>query len=112
MIKKYQEPDSPLELEPSMISDSPAGKGRIKMLRKQLREVKKQRQSIKRDLNKYDYITDQQLADEFADRILNISDQRAIKQELKQAKDDYRSKNFLGIGDGSGNSLPSQLYRY
>lgn len=111
-IKKYQNPASPLELEPAIITDSPTGKGRIKMLRKQLKEAKKQHRTIKRDLSKHDYIIDQQLADGFADRIFNVDSKHTLKQKLKQAKDDYRSKNFLGIGDGSGNALPSQLYRY
>lgn len=111
-VKKYQNPDSPLELDSAIITDSPTGKGRIKMLQRQLKEAKKQYKTIKKDLSKHDYIIDQQLADNFADRIFNVDSKYALKQKLKQAKDDYRSKNFLGIGDGSGNALPSQLYRY
>lgn len=100
------------ELEAAIVTDSFEGKGKIKSLKRELRQTKKDNRKLKRDINKYDYIDDQALLNNFVDRIINIKSPKTIKQQLDAEKDAYRSTNFLGIGDGSGNSIPSQLYRW
>lgn len=111
-VKKYQNPASPLELDPAIITDSPTGKGRIKMLRRQIKDAKKAQRDFNKELEQYDYITDQSTVDELTQQALSIPSLYDLRKQLKRAKDEYRSKNFLGVGDGSGNALPSQLYRY
>lgn len=111
VIKKYQNGGSN-ELDPAVITDSFTGKGKIKELRRQRRQARRDNRQLRRDLKSYDYITDQSIINDFITRIENSESTKTFNKKIKDAKDEYRSKNFLGIGDGSGNALPSQLYRY
>ena len=82
------------------------------MLKKEYKDTRKEERAIRREIDRYDYLIDQDKIDDLVSRITNLKDYRDLKQKYKSEKDLYRSNNFLGIGDGSGNALPSQLYRY
>jgi hypothetical protein len=98
------------ELEASVVTAELPSEKRIQQLRKEYRNAKRQSRSIDQELRKYDYLIDQEKIDNLIDQISNLPNYKKIRQELKAEKDLYRSKNFLGIGDGTGNALPSQLY--
>ena len=100
------------ELEAAVVTATPTGKGRLKMLKKEYKDTRKEERAIRREIDRYDYLIDQDKIDDLVSRITNLKDYRDLKQKYKSEKDLYRSNNFLGIGDGSGNALPSQLYRY
>ena len=99
------------ELEASVVTAELPSKKRIQQLRREYRNARRQSRQINRELQSYDYLVDQEIIDDLVNRIHNLSDPIKIKEEIKAEKDRYRSKNFLGIGDGTGNALPSQLYR-
>lgn len=111
IIKKYQQ-GGYAEIDPAVVTDSFTGKGKIKSLRRELRQSRKDGNQLMKDIKSYDYITDQSVLDDFTNRLENIKSPKILRRKIRDAKDEYRSKNFLGIGDGSGNALPSQLYRY
>lgn len=98
------------ELEASVVTAELPSEKRIQQLRKEYRSAKRQSRLIDQELRKYDYLIDQEKIDNLIDQISNLPNYKKIRQELKAEKDLYRSKNFLGIGDGTGNALPSQLY--
>lgn len=83
IVKKYQNPASPLELDPAIITDSPTGKGRIKMLRRQIKDARKAQRDFDKELRHYDYIIDQQTADKLTEQASNIPPPLRIKKAIK-----------------------------
>lgn len=110
MIYKFQEGGAIEELEPAVITDSPqTHRGRIKLLKNQLREARRNYRNFDRKLRQYEYIPNQETLDDFVSDLDNLHNIKAIKNDIRAERDLKRSNGFLGT---STNSLPSQLYRW
>lgn len=110
MIYKFQEGGAIKELEPSVVTDSPqTHRGRIKLLRNQLREARRNYRNFDRKLKQYDYIPNQETLDNFTSDLDGLYNIKSIRNDIRAERDLKRSNGFLGF---SSNSIPSQLYRW
>lgn len=108
-IKKYQSGSTILPA--SQITEELDPKWEIKKYKKIYRQGKKDYKKYKRLLKDLSDIDE----DTYSDLLFGISslpNLDLVKIRLERAKREYRSKNFLGIGDGTGSAFPSQVYRW
>ena len=110
--KRNEEPVYTDEISPSIVTADATGKGRVKLAKQQYKDNIANKEALQSELTNSDLIIDQNVFDDFAHRIINIKPDQHYLQNIKKEKDEYRSKSFLGIGNGSGNTLPSKLYRW
>lgn len=110
--KRNEEPVYTDEIAPSIVTASATGRGRIKLAKQQYKDNIANKEALQSELTNSDLIIDQNVFNDFANRIINIKPDQYYLQNIEKEKDAYRSNSFLGIGNGSGNALPSKLYRW